>query len=107
MPAQPIFEEPGPDDPAQILRVLAGGVAAFLAEYRQALESALRPEQYRELTAFLRLWRLRAVAYSDPGYTERLAAAEAGDTTGDVYLLDRASERLLTRPCALNARGTR
>lgn len=32
----------------------------------------------------LRLWRLRAVAYSDPGYAGRLAAARAGRTAGDV-----------------------
>jgi hypothetical protein len=87
--AQPIFDEPGPDDPAEILRALPAGYhAAFLAEYAEALETARRPEHYRELTTVLRLWRLRAVAYSDPTYADRLAAAKAGDTTGDVPLED-------------------
>jgi hypothetical protein len=87
MTARPVFDEPGPDDPAQISRVLPAEYhEAFLAEYTQALESARRPEQYRELTALLRFWRLRAAAYSDPGYARRLAAARAGDTAGDVPL---------------------
>lgn len=87
MTAQPAFNDPGPDDPAQILDVLPAEYhAAFLAEYVQALESARRPEHYRELTTLLRFWRLRAVAYADPGYTERLAAAKSGDSSGDVPL---------------------
>ena len=89
MTAQPIFDEPGPDDPAEILRALPSDYhAAFLAEYAQALETARRPERYREITTVLRLWRLRAVAYSDPTYADRLAAAKAGDTAGDVALED-------------------
>jgi hypothetical protein len=47
---------------------------------------ARRPEHYRELHRLLRLWRLRAVAYSDPGFEGRLAAAQeaarAGSTEG-------------------------
>jgi hypothetical protein len=87
MTAQPISDGPGPDDPAQILRSLPAEYhAAFLSEYKQALQNARRPEQYRELTALLRFWRLRALAYSDPGYPERLAAAKAGETVGDVPL---------------------
>lgn len=87
MTALPAHSAPGPDDPAEILHVLPPEYrAAFLAEYSEALEEARRPEQFRELTALLRFWRLRAVAYSDPGYAERLAAAKAGDTTGDVPL---------------------
>lgn len=42
--------------------------------YDAAVAVARRPEQYRELHRLLRLWRLRAVAYSDPGFEGRLAA---------------------------------
>jgi Family of unknown function (DUF6247) len=83
--AQPVHGEPGPDDPAEILRVLPPSYhASFLAEYTAAVESARRPEQYRSLARLLRLWRLRAAAYADPGYVERLAATRAGDTAGDI-----------------------
>ena len=34
------------------------------------------------LQELLRLWRLRAVAYSGPGYEERLAAASHGGAAG-------------------------
>ena len=56
--------------------------AQFLAEYTAAVEGARRPEQFRELQELLRLWRLRAVAYSGPGYEERLAAACHGQAAG-------------------------
>ena len=52
--------------------------AQFLAEYTAAVEGARRPEQFRQLQALLRLWRLRAAAYSGPGYEERLVAAGHG-----------------------------
>ncbi len=52
--------------------------AQFLAEYTAAVEGARRPEQFRQLQELLRLWRLRAVAYSSPGYEERLAGASHG-----------------------------
>lgn len=75
MTAQP-GPVPDPDDPAEILRVLpAEHHDQFLVEYTAAVENARRPEQYRELQQLLRLWRLRAVAYADPGYADRMAAA--------------------------------
>ena len=52
--------------------------AQFLAEYTVAVEGVRRPEQFRQLQEMLRLWRLRAVAYSGPGYEDRLAAAVPG-----------------------------
>ncbi|MGH3275722.1 MAG: DUF6247 family protein [Streptosporangiaceae bacterium] len=68
-----------PDDPAEILSVLPGDYhPQFVAEYAAAVDSARRPEQFRQLQELLRLWRLRAVAYSSPGYEERLAAARGG-----------------------------
>ncbi len=77
MTAQPI-DEPDPDDPVEILRILPEAHhEQFLAEYTTAVEQAGRPEQYRRLRDLLRLWRLRAVAYSDPGYEARLAAVRS------------------------------
>jgi len=72
-----------PDDPVEILRVLPGGFhEQFLAEYDAAVAGARRPEQYRELHHLLRLWRLRAEAYSDPGYAGRLAAMQEAVRSG-------------------------
>ena len=72
-----------PDNTVEILAVLPeGSHAQFLAEYTAAVEGARRPEQFRQLLELLRLWRLRAVAYSGPGYEERLAAARHGRAAG-------------------------
>jgi hypothetical protein len=85
MTAQPVFDEPGPDDPAQILRVLHEQYhAGFLADYADAVDKARRPEGYASLAALLRLWRLRAAAYADPGFNRRLVAAQTGNTSDDV-----------------------
>ena len=82
MTAQPV-DDYDPDDPVEILRVLPGGYhGQFLAEYDAAVAGARRPEQYRELHHLLRLWRLRAVAYSDPGYAARLAAMQESVRSG-------------------------
>jgi hypothetical protein len=79
--AQPV-DEFDPDDPVEILRVLPERYhSQFLDDYDDAVAGARRPEQYRHLHEVLRLWRLRAVAYSDPGYEARLEAVRAG--TGD------------------------
>ena len=58
--------------------------AQFLVEYGAAVEGARRPEQFRQLQQLLRMWRLRAVAYSGPGYEERLVAASRGGAAGAV-----------------------
>jgi hypothetical protein len=72
-----------PDDPVEILRALPSGFhEQFLAEYDAAVAGARRPEQYRQLHHLLRLWRLRAVAYSDPGYADRLAAMQESVRSG-------------------------
>lgn len=71
--------DPDPDDPAEILRVLpAEHHEQFLAEYQAAVDGARRPEQFRHLHDLLRLWRLRAIAYSDPGYHDRMSNARLG-----------------------------
>lgn len=70
---------PDPDDPIEILHVLPEEYhAQFRSEYAAAVDGARRPEQFRQLAEMLRLWRLRAVAYSRPGYAGRLAAAPEG-----------------------------
>jgi Family of unknown function (DUF6247) len=72
-----------PDDPVEILRVLPGQYhEQFLAEYDAVVTAARRPERYHELHHLLRLWRLRAAAYSDPGYESRLQATQDAIRTG-------------------------
>jgi uncharacterized protein DUF6247 len=72
-----------PDDPVEILRVLPGRFhEQFLAEYDAAVANARRPEHYRELHHLLRLWRLRAAAYADPGYEGRLQAMQDAVRSG-------------------------
>jgi Family of unknown function (DUF6247) len=72
-----------PDDPVEILHALpARAHEQFLAEYDLAVAGARRPEQYREVHHLLRLWRLRAVAYSDPGYEARLQAVQDAARAG-------------------------
>jgi hypothetical protein len=44
--------------------------------------SARRPEHYHALDHLLRLWRLRAAAYSDPGFAARLEAVQDAARTG-------------------------
>lgn len=76
MTAQPAYQS-DPDDPVEIMRILPEEFhAQFQAEYAVAVEGARHPEQYHQLQGVLRLWRLRALAYSDTGYAGRLAAAD-------------------------------
>ncbi len=89
MAAEPLpeFDPYGydPDDPVEILRVLPAQYHQyFLTEYREALASARDVEQYRELHKLLRLWRLRALAYSDPAYEEGLRAVTDSLRTGSL-----------------------
>jgi hypothetical protein len=75
MSARPVHE-PDPDDPVEILRDLPAQFRdQFLAEYYEAASEAARQVGgYRQLHDLLRLWRLSAAAYSDPGSEERLQA---------------------------------
>ena len=76
-------QEHNPDDPVEILRVLPSQFhEQFLAEYDAAVADARWPEHYKELHRLLRLWRLRAAAYSDPGYESRLQALRDTVRTG-------------------------
>ncbi|MGO8729972.1 MAG: DUF6247 family protein [Streptosporangiaceae bacterium] len=73
----PSAHDVDPDDPVEILRILPARFhQQFLAEYDAAVAGARRPQQYRDLHRLLRLWRLRAVAWSDPGYAARLQDLE-------------------------------
>jgi hypothetical protein len=85
MTAQAPRHEQDPDDPAEILaRQPERFHAQSRAEYAVAVEQARRPEQYRVLHQLLRLWRLRAAAYADPGYAGRLAGAKRESSGTDV-----------------------
>jgi hypothetical protein len=82
MTAQPV-DDYDPDDPVEILRVLPVRFREqFLAEYDAAVAGARKPEQYHQLHQLLRLWRLSAVAFSDPGYTTRRQAVEEAVRAG-------------------------
>ena len=82
MSAQPA-QEHDLDDPVEILRVLPERFhEQFLNEYAVVAEAARRPEGYRALHDLLRLWRLTAVAYSQPGFEARLAGIREAALTG-------------------------
>jgi hypothetical protein len=88
MSAQPV-QEHDPDDPVEILRLLPERFhEQFLSEYAAAAEAARRPEGHQALPAMLRLWRLTAAGYSEPGVEGRLAtlrkALRAGSLEGSV-----------------------
>src|ERR1019366_10503581 len=78
MSAQPV-QEHDPDDPVAILRVLPERFREqFLNNYAAAAEAARRPEGKRALHDLLRLWRLTAPAYTDPGLEAPLRHGPAG-----------------------------
>lgn len=85
MSAQPVHE-PDPDDPVEILRVLPARLHdQFLREYYGAAAGAARQVgEYRQLHDVLRVWRLTAIAHSDPGFAERLAAVRDSVRTGSL-----------------------
>lgn len=74
MTAESAFR-PEPDDPTQILALLPDRWhEQFLAEYRAGIDAAREVGQWPQLRALLHRWRLRATAYTDPGFD---AAAQA------------------------------
>lgn len=85
MSAQPVHE-PDLDDPVEILRVLPAHFhEQFLREYYGAAAGAAREVGgYRQLHDVLRLWRLTAVAHSDPGFARRLAAVREAVQSGSL-----------------------
>lgn len=99
MSALPV-DDYDPDDPVEILSVLPARYhEQFLAEYDAAAISARRPGEYRQLHRLLRLWRLRAVAYSDPEFEARLEAVSngAGEWTPIEQVIPDWAERVAAR----------
>ncbi|WP_055483764.1 DUF6247 family protein [Sphaerimonospora mesophila] len=79
MTAQPL-ESSGPrdpgEDPAAIFEALPPSHRArFRAEYEEALEAAHDLARFKQVQMLLRQWRLRAIAYSRPGYEEAVQDA--------------------------------
>ena len=81
MSVQPL-DDYDPDDLVEILHVLSNRFHdCFLAEFGAAVEGARQVERYRQLHDLLRLWRLRAVAYSDPGSSPGCRLSVTGGST--------------------------
>jgi hypothetical protein len=78
-------QEHDPDDPVEILRVLPERFREqFLNEYATPAKAARRPEGYRALHDLLRLWRLNAAAFSEPGFEGRLAGVREAVLAGSL-----------------------
>lgn len=76
-----------PDDPGEILRLLPSKWhEQLLWEYHGALDAAHGAQQLRDL---LHLWRLRAIAYSEPGFDQALAATRE-DRADEFVLAEQA-----------------
>ena len=79
MTAQPTED---PTDPQVILRELPEREREeFLRQYHRAVDAAHDPAGYRQLRRLLHVWSLTAIAASNPGYYEELAAVQAGTAT--------------------------
>jgi hypothetical protein len=71
-----------PADPLVILRELPEREREeFLRQYHRAVAAADDPADYHQLRRLLHVWSLAAIAVSDPGYYEGLAAIRAGTST--------------------------
>jgi uncharacterized protein DUF6247 len=70
--------DPG-DDPAAIFELLPESHRSqFRAEYERALDAAHDLARFKQVRTLLRQWRLRAMAYSRPGYEEAVQDALQG-----------------------------
>ncbi|MFC6161275.1 DUF6247 family protein [Kribbella jiaozuonensis] len=79
MTAQPM--QSSPEDPSEILRLLpARWHEQFLSEYHSALDAAHEVWRFQQLRDVLQLWRMRAVAYSAPGFDEAMQATREDRT---------------------------
>jgi len=104
MSAQPVQEHDA-DEPVEILRVLPERFREqFLNEYAAAVEAARRPEGYRALHDLLRLWRLTAAAYSEPGFEARLASVREAVLVGSLEGSVPIEEMIPDWPARLNGR---
>ena len=87
MSAQPAERE-DPLDPQGILDQLpADEREYFLGQYREAVENAFDPADWKQLRRVLRLWRFHANAVKGPGYREALDTAR-GPVSGGMPLED-------------------
>ena len=90
MPAD--LPQEDPLDPERILHALPERERpTFLAGYGRAVNGARDPSGWKHLRRFLRLWAMRTIAVSTPGYYEARDRARAGDAGG--RLLDDAIRR--------------
>jgi hypothetical protein len=79
MSAQPIHEEPDPQDPQVIHDQLPEPARSqFTAEYQAAVDAAHDPARYPELRQLLRTWAVLAAAYAKPDFHQRYADMKAG-----------------------------
>jgi hypothetical protein len=82
-------QQEDPLNPQRILHALPESEReTFLAEYRQAVDDARDPAGWPELRRFLRLWAMRAIAMTEPGYYEAWEQANTG--AGGGMLLEDA-----------------
>ena len=78
MSGEPVQVE-DPNDPEVILRDLPEREREeFLRQYHEAVDDAHDLAGYRQLQRLLHAWRLTAIAASQAGYYEELAAAQDG-----------------------------
>jgi hypothetical protein len=82
MAAEPLTEvSEDSEDPAVILRDLPEREREdFLAQYREALETARDPAGYARLRLVLRIGRLRVIACNSPGYYDRIESVRRGES---------------------------
>ena len=84
-------------DPAEILHALPERWREqFLNEHRCTLEAARDVWRFHHLRELLRLWQLRAVAYSNPDF-ENAAQAVRENRTGEFVRTDRLFFRQIDR----------
>jgi hypothetical protein len=68
-----------PDGPSEILSLLpTKWHEQFLGEYYGALDAAREVSRFQQLCDVLRLWGLRAVAYSRPSFEQAMQATREG-----------------------------
>ncbi|WP_030454845.1 DUF6247 family protein [Herbidospora cretacea] len=79
MSAEPLHHHD--DDPAEIMRMLPERWHdQFLSEYHAALDAAHEVWRYEQLRELLRVWRLHAIAVSDPMFDQAERAVREGRT---------------------------
>ncbi|MEU8143641.1 DUF6247 family protein [Nonomuraea sp. NPDC050022] len=79
MTAEPLHEIG--DDPAEILRLLPERWhEQFLSDYHTALDAAHEVWRFKQLQELLHVWRLHAIAVSNPDFDHAERAVREGRT---------------------------